>query len=297
MRTDGRKPFFAWPNYKVWLNLRKTTTNLIKQNIVMRVIIEPDYEKLSQWAAEYVINKINAAQPTAEKPFVLGLPTGSSPIGMYKALVKANKEGRVSFKHVLTFNMDEYVGLPVEHPESYHSFMATNLFNHIDCPKENIHILNGNAEDLEAECAHYEQMIAEAGGIDLFIGGIGPDGHIAFNEPGSALTSRTRQKTLTTDTRVANSRFFGGNPENVPATALTVGVGTVMSAKEVLILCNGHNKSRALQAAIEGPVTQMWTISVLQMHQHGIIVCDEAACEDIKHGTYKYFKDIEKNNL
>ena len=114
----------------------------------MRVIIEPDYEKLSNWAAEYVINKINAANPTAEKPFVLGLPTGSSPIGMYKALVKANKEGRVSFKHVLTFNMDEYVGLPESHPESYHSFMATNLFNHIDCPKENIHILNGNAEDL-----------------------------------------------------------------------------------------------------------------------------------------------------
>ncbi len=162
---------------------------------------------------------------------------------------------------------------------------------------ENIHILNGNAEDLAAECAHYEKMIEEAGGIDLFIGGIGPDGHIAFNEPGSSLTSRTRQKTLTTDTRVANSRFFGGNPDNVPATALTVGVGTVMSAKEVLILCNGHNKSRALQAAIEGPVTQMWTISVLQMHQHGIIVCDEAACEDIKHGTYKYFKDIEKDNI
>ncbi|MFW5546457.1 MAG: glucosamine-6-phosphate deaminase [Bacteroidales bacterium] len=263
----------------------------------MRVIIEPDYEKLSQWAADYVVNKINAAKPTAEKPFVLGLPTGSSPIGMYKALVKANKEGRVSFKHVLTFNMDEYVNLPEEHPESYHSFMATNLFNHIDCPKENIHILNGNAEDLEAECAHYEQMIVEAGGIGLFIGGIGPDGHIAFNEPGSSLTSRTRQKTLTTDTRVANSRFFGGNPENVPAHALTVGVGTVMSAKEVLILCNGHNKARALQAAVEGPVTQMWTISALQMHQHGIIVCDEAACEEIKHGTYKYFKDIEKDSL
>ena len=250
-----------------------------------------------QWAADYVVDRINKANPTAEKPFVLGLPTGSSPIGMYKALVKANQEGRVSFKHVLTFNMDEYVGLPESHPESYHSFMATNLFNHIDCPKENIHILNGNAEDLEAECAHYEQMIEEAGGIDLFIGGIGPDGHIAFNEPGSSLTSRTRQKTLTTDTRVANSRFFGGKPENVPATALTVGVGTVMAAREVLILCNGHNKARALQAAIEGPVTQMWTISVLQMHQHGIIVCDEAACESITHGTYKYFKDIEKDNL
>ena len=137
----------------------------------------------------------------------------------------------------------------------------------------------------------------EAGGIDLFIGGIGPDGHIAFNEPGSSLTSRTRQKTLTTDTRVANSRFFGGKPEDVPAHALTVGVGTVMAAKEVLILCNGHNKARALQAAVEGPVTQMWTISALQLHQHGIIVCDEAACEEIKHGTYKYFKDIEKDQL
>ncbi|MBQ7489705.1 MAG: glucosamine-6-phosphate deaminase, partial [Bacteroidales bacterium] len=204
----------------------------------MRVIIEPDYARLSKWAADYVVNKINAANPTAEKPFVLGLPTGSSPIGMYKELVKANKEGRVTFKHVLTFNMDEYVGLPEEHPESYHSFMATNLFNHIDCPKENIHILNGNAPDLEAECEHYEKMIEEAGGIDLFIGGIGPDGHIAFNEPGSSLTSRTRQKTLTTDTRIANSRFFGGDPNNVPAHALTVGVGTVMDAKEVLILCN-----------------------------------------------------------
>ena len=263
----------------------------------MRVIIEPTYEKLSQWAADYVVNKINAANPTPEKPFVLGLPTGSSPIGMYKALVAACKEGRVSFKNVVTFNMDEYVGLPEEHPESYHSFMATNLFNHIDCPKENVHILNGNAEDLEAECANYEKMIAEAGGIALFIGGIGPDGHVAFPEPGSSLSGRTRIKTLTPDTRVANSRFFGGNPDNVPATALTVGPGTVMAAKEVLILCNGHNKARALQAAIEGPVTQMWTISVLQMHQHGIIVCDEAACESITHGTYKYFKDIEKDNL
>ena len=187
----------------------------------MRVIIEPDYDKLSQWAADYVVNKINAAHPTAEKPFVLGLPTGSSPIGMYRAIVQAHKAGRVSFKHVVTFNMDEYVGLPEEHPESYHSFMATNLFNHIDCPKENIHILNGNAKDLAAECAHYEEMIREFGGIDLFLGGIGPDGHIAFNEPFSSLTSRTRQKTLTTDTRIANSRFFGGDPEAVPATALT----------------------------------------------------------------------------
>ena len=263
----------------------------------MRVIIEPNYDLMSQWAANHVIERINAAQPTAEKPFVLGLPTGSSPIGMYRALVKACQEGKVSFKNVVTFNMDEYVGLPVDHPESYHSFMFTNLFNHIDCPKENIHILNGNAPDLEAECAAYEKEIEKYGGIDLFLGGIGPDGHIAFNEPGSSLKSRTRMKTLTTDTRIANSRFFGGKPENVPAHALTVGVGTVMDAREVMILVNGHAKARAMQAAVEGAINHMWTISALQMHEHGIIVSDEEAADELKVSTYKYFKDIESDNL
>lgn len=263
----------------------------------MRLIIETDYERLSQWAARYVVERINAFQPTEERPFVLGLPTGSSPEGMYAELVKANKEGRVSFRHVVTFNMDEYVGLSEEHPESYHSFMRRNLFDHIDILPENIHILNGNAADLAAECARYEQMIREAGGIDLFIGGIGPDGHIAFNEPGSSLTSRTRQKTLTTDTIIANSRFFDNDVAKVPHYALTVGVGTVMDAREVMILVNGHHKARALQAAVEGPVTQWWTISALQMHQHGVIVADEAACDELKVGTYRYFKDIEKDNL
>lgn len=263
----------------------------------MRVIIESDYQKMSQWAAEHVIQRINEFKPTAEKPFVLGLPTGSSPEGMYACLVKANKEGRVSFKNVLTFNMDEYVGLAEDHPESYHSFMARNLFDHIDCPKENIHILNGNADDLEAECRHYEEMIAEAGGIDLFIGGIGPDGHIAFNEPYSSLASRTRVKTLTTDTIIANSRFFEGDVNKVPKLALTVGVATVMDAREVMILVNGHHKARAMKAAVEGPLTQEWTISALQTHRHGIIVCDEAATDELKVGTYKYFKDIEKDNL
>src|SRR3712207_482275 len=204
---------------------RKILTSLKE---TMRVIIEKDYEQLSKWAAEHVIKRINEFNPTPDRKFVLGLPTGSSPEGMYKALVAAYKEGRVSFKHVVTFNMDEYVGLPEQHPESYHSFMARNLFDHIDIEKENIHILNGNATALVAECEHYEQMIAEAGGIDLFVGGIGPDGHIAFNEPGSSLTSRTREKTLTTDTIIANSRFFGGDEAQVPRSALTVGVGTVM---------------------------------------------------------------------
>ena len=260
----------------------------------MRLIIEKDDQMMSEWAAEHVIKRINDAKPTPEKPFVLGLPTGSSLEGMYACLVKACKEGRVSFKNVITFNMDEYVGLPEEHPESYHSFMARNLFDHIDIKKENVHILNGNAADLEKECEHYEQMILDAGGIDLFIGGIGPDGHIAFNEPCSSLSSRTRQKTLTTDTIIANCRFFDNDVNKVPKSALTVGVGTVMDAKEVMILVNGHHKARALQAAVEGPVTHYWTISALQTHRHGIIVCDEAATDELKVGTYKYFKDIEK---
>ena len=263
----------------------------------MRVIIEPSYDLMSQWAANRVIGKINAAKPTADHPFVLGLPTGSSPLGMYKALIKANEEGVVSFKNVVTFNMDEYVGLPVSHPESYHSFMFNNFFNHIDIKKENIHILNGNAEDLQKECENYEKEILKFGGIDLFVGGIGPDGHIAFNEPGSSLTSRTRMKTLTSDTRIANSRFFGGDPNNVPQFALTVGVGTVMDAREVMILVNGHAKTRALQAVIEGSVSHMWTVSALQMHQHGIIVCDEDACDELKVATFKYFKEKEQNNI
>ena len=263
----------------------------------MRLIIEPTYDQLSRWAAEHVIEKIKSFNPTPEHKFVLGLPTGSSPIGMYRYLSEACKQGRVSFQNVITFNMDEYVGLPEEHPESYHSFMHKHLFQYIDCPKENIHILNGNAKALDAECRHYEQMIADAGGIDLFIGGIGPDGHIAFNEPGSSLSSRTRVKTLTTDTIVANSRFFDNDVAKVPKHALTVGVGTVMAAREVMIIVNGHNKTRALQAAVEGPVTQMWTISALQLHEHGIIVCDEAATDELRVGTYKYFMDIEKDNL
>lgn len=262
----------------------------------MRVIIKEDYAKLSEWAANYVVNRINAANPTPEKPFKLGCPTGSSPLGLYKAMIELYKAGKVSFQNVVTFNMDEYVGLPEEHPESYHSFMWNNFFSHIDIKKENVHILNGNAADLEAECAQYEQAIINAGGIDLFMGGIGPDGHIAFNEPFSSLSSRTRMKSLTTDTIIANSRFFDNDVNKVPKTALTVGVGTVLDAKEVLIVVNGHNKARALQAAVEGPVTQAWTISALQTHKHAIIVCDEAACEEIKLGTYRYFKDIEKGN-
>ena len=263
----------------------------------MRLVIQPNYDLLSEWAANYVAKRINEFAPKEGTPFVLGLPTGSSPLGMYRNLIKLHKEGKVSFRNVVTFNMDEYVGIPEDHAESYHTFMWKNFFSHIDIRPENVNILNGNAEDLEAECAAYEAAIEAAGGIDLFMGGIGPDGHLAFNEPFSSLTSRTRIKSLTTDTIIANSRFFDNDVNKVPKTALTVGIGTVMDAKEVLIVCNGHNKARALQHAIEAGVSQEWTISALQMHPHAIIVCDEAATAELKHGTYLYFKDIEKDNL
>ena len=160
-----------------------------------------------------------------------------------------------------------------------------------------MNILNGNAPDLEAECADYERRIEAAGGIDLFMGGVGPDGHIAFNEPGSSLTSLTRMKTLTQDTIIANSRFFDNDVNLVPKTALTVGVGTVMNARSVMIIVNGYKKARALQQAVEGGVSQMCTLSALQMHRHAIIVADEDATMELKVGTYRYFKDIERDNL
>lgn len=259
----------------------------------MRLVIKQDVAALSTWAAEYIVDRINQAAPTKEKPYVLGLPTGSSPLGVYAKLVEMHKAGKVSFKHVVTFNMDEYIGIAKEHPQSYYTFMWENFFNHIDIVCENVHILNGNASDLDLECANYEEAILNAGGIDLFMGGIGPDGHIAFNEPGSSLTSRTRIKTLTMDTVLANSRFFDNDINKVPRHALTVGVGTVCDAKEVLILVNGHNKAQALYHAVEAPITQMWTISALQMHRKAIIVCDEAATDELKVGTYNYFKEIE----
>ncbi len=263
----------------------------------MRLIIQSDSAGVAQWSAAYIVRKIKEHQSATKRPFVLGLPTGSTPLGTYKELIRYCAEGVVSFANVITFNMDEYVGIPKEHPESYHSFMWNNFFSHIDIRPENVNILNGNAPDLKAECASYEARIEAAGGIDLFMGGIGPDGHLAFNEPFSSLTSRTRIKTLTRDTLIANSRFFGGDISQVPKTALTVGVGTVMGAREVLILANGHNKARALAKGVEGSYNHQWTISAIQVHPAGIIVCDEEATDELKVGTYKYFKDIESGNL
>ena len=259
----------------------------------MRVVIQENYEKMSKWAADYIAAKIRNHKE--DRPFVLGLPTGSSPLGGYAELVRQCKAGELSFKNVVTFNMDEYVGLPHEHDQSYWYFMHDNFFDHIDIPAENINILNGMAEDLQAECDAYEKKIASYGGIDLFMGGIGVDGHLAFNEPFTSLTSRTGLRTLTTDTRIVNSRFFDNDPEKVPAYALSVGIGTVTDAKEVIILINGHNKARALAKSVEGNVSQKWTCSALQMHPAAIIACDESACDELTVGAYKYFLDVEKN--
>ena len=221
---------------------------------------------MCKWAADYIAARIKTHRE--DRPFVLGLPTGSSPIGVYQELVRQNRAGELSFANVVTFNMDEYLGLPQEHDQSYWYFMHNNFFNHLtDMKPENINILNGMTDDPEGECARYEAKIA----------------------------SRTGGRDLTTDTRIVNSRFFGNDPGKVPAQALSVGVGTVTDSKEVLILINGHNKARALAATVEGGVSQKWTCSTLQMHNGAIIACDEAACGELTVDTYKYFLDIEKN--
>jgi glucosamine-6-phosphate deaminase len=260
----------------------------------MKIIIRQDYELLSKWVADYVVERINTFNPTNKRPFVLGLPTGSSPLGTYRNLINAYKKKKVSFKNVITFNMDEYVGLKPDHPESYHFFMWQNFFKHIDIPKQNVNILNGLVKNLEKECENYEKKINKYGGIELFLGGIGPDGHVAFNEPGSSLSSRTRIKTLNLNTIKANSRFFDNDINKVPKMALTVGVGTVMDAREVVVIINGYHKARALRQVVEEGVNHMWTVSMLQMHRKAVIVCDEEATMELKVETVKYFKEIEQ---
>ncbi|WP_028864091.1 glucosamine-6-phosphate deaminase [Psychromonas aquimarina] len=263
----------------------------------MRLIPLENASKVGLWSARYIINAINKFAPTAERPFVLGLPTGGTPLATYKRLIELYNAGEVSFKHVVTFNMDEYVGIEPTHPESYHSFMHNNFFSHIDIQAENINLLDGLADDLEAECQRYEDKIKSYGKIDLFMGGIGLDGHIAFNEPASSLASRTRIKTLTPDTRIANSRFFGNDINQVPKLALTIGVGTLLDAAEILILVTGHNKAQALEAAVEGSVNHLWTVSALQLHPKAIIACDADSTMELKVKTLKYFTELEAENI
>ena len=263
----------------------------------MRLIIANTPAQVAQWSARYIVEQIELKQKYTTSPFVLGLPAGSTPLETYKELIRLHEAGKVSFANVITINMDEYAGLPKDHPQSYRSFMWNNFFSRVDVKPENVHLLDGMAADPAKECADYEALIADAGGIDLFLGGVGEDGHIAFNEPFSSLASRTRVKTLTHETIAANARFFGGDESLVPRTALTVGVGTVLSARKVLILATGRRKARAVRHAVEGSYNHKWTISALQTHPSGIIVCDDAAAEELRVGTYRYFKQIEKGNL
>ncbi len=262
----------------------------------MHLIIHPSAEGVADWAARYIQHRIEQIAPTADRPFVLGLPTGSTPIKLYSRLVNLYQQGNISFKHVVTFNMDEYMGLADGHPQSYHTYMFNNLFNHIDIPKEQVFILNGNAANVEQECQQYEDSIRAFGGVDLFIGGVGEDGHIAFNEPGASLASRTRRKPLTHRTRTANARFFDHDIEQVPNYALTVGLATVMDASEVMILVQGVHKGVALQHAIEGGINHLWPISTLQLHPRSFVVCDEDATMELKVKTVRYFTELEQNS-
>jgi glucosamine-6-phosphate deaminase len=245
----------------------------------MRLLVHSDSEKASVWTASYIAEKINAKK---NESFVLGLPTGSSPLLIYRELIKIHKDGKLSFKNVSTFNMDEYLGLPANHPQSYRYFMMENFFNHIDIDLKNAHFLDGMTDNYEKECSMYEEAITAKGGIDLFLGGMGSNGHIAFNEPGSSFTLRTRFITLSDKTIKDNSRFFDNDPSKVPSTALTVGIATVMDAREVVIIVTGKNKAHTLKSVVEGEITESLPLSCLQKHPNSIIVCDKDAVEELK---------------
>ncbi len=241
----------------------------------MEIIVKDTVEEMSKAAARMVARAINA-KPNA----VLGLATGSTPLGLYQELVRMHKEEGLDFGQVTTFNLDEYVGLPNKHPQSYHYFMHENLFKHVNIPKQNIHIPSGTTDNYEAFCAWYERRIVECGGIDLQILGIGGDGHIAFNEPTSSLGSRTRIKTLARQTIDDNARFFD-TPEEVPIYAITMGVGTILEARKIILLANGKSKAGAIIAAIEGPVTSQITASALQLHRDVMYILEREAASEL----------------
>ncbi len=252
----------------------------------MQVIIKPDYDEMSKEAAK-IVAEVVKNKPNA----VLGLATGSTPIGLYKELIKMHKEG-LDFSKCTTFNLDEYCGLSHEHDQSYYYFMHENLFNHINIPEEKIHVPSGDMSNHETFCAWYEDEIDKAGGIDIQVLGIGSDGHIAFNEPGSSLGSRTRIKTLTQQTIDDNARFFD-KAEDVPRYAITMGVGTILEARKCLMLINGKKKAGIAKDAIEGPVSQMVTATALQMHPDAIAILDEDAGSELE--LKDYYKWVYDN--
>jgi glucosamine-6-phosphate deaminase len=247
----------------------------------MEIIIQPTPEAASSIAAR-LIAKLIRSKPDC----VLGLATGSTPIATYNELIRLHREEELDFSNVTTFNLDEYVSLPPEHPQSYHAFMQEHLFRHLNIAPKRIHIPNGMAKDIPGECARYEYAIRAAGGIDLQLLGIGSDGHIGFNEPTSSLASRTRIKTLTERTREDNARFFDGDLAKVPMHCITMGVGTIMECHQVLILAFGAKKAQAIAEAVEGPITSMNPASILQMHAVAKVLMDEPAAGSLKKREY-----------
>ncbi|MBP5215423.1 MAG: glucosamine-6-phosphate deaminase [Alphaproteobacteria bacterium] len=262
----------------------------------MRVHIKKDYDELSRWAANYVVYRINKHRPSPRRPFVLSSPSGSTPLGMYKYLAQAYKEKKVSFENVVFFGTGEYVGMGAGDEHGFQYFLWDKFLKFVNIKKEHVYFLNGLTTDLEKECHNYEKNIQKYGGINLFIGGVGIDGHIAFNEPYSSLVSRTRAKTLTPSTLKANSKFFDNDVSKVPPVVLTIGIATMMDAEEIMIMANGEQKAEAVKQAIEGPVTHVWPISVLQQHPHASIICDDSATTELSKETIEYFKGLEKNN-
>lgn len=261
----------------------------------MRIIIEDDYNTICDWVTQYLTQKIKNFSPTKENPFILGLPTGSTPIGVYERLIQLYRNEKISFRNVVTFNMDEYVGLAATNENSYHYFMHHHFFDHIDIPVENINLLDGMAENLEQECINYEKKIKQYGKINFFLCGIGTDGHIAFNEPGSSLQSRTRVKTLCEDTIHSNKIHFDSRTSDIPRVALTVGIGTIMDAEEVLLMASGTNKAWAIQQCIEGSISNICTSSVFQMHPKATIICDDEATNELRVKHVKYYKGLQKH--
>lgn len=257
----------------------------------MRVIIEPNAESVGRRAAQFV-EAIVRRRPTC----VLGLATGSTPLGLYGELIRLHREAGLDFSRVVSFNLDEYAGLGPNHPQSYRYFMQQNLFNHINIDPRNTHVPDGRALDFEAACSQYEKAIVEEGGIDLQVLGIGVDGHIAFNEPGSSLGSRTRLKTLTPETVRDNARFFGGEAE-VPKLAITMGVGTILESKRCMLLACGQSKAQAIRDTIEGPVTAQVTASALQLHREVIAIVDEDAASLLARRDYYRLMEAAQSRL
>ncbi|BAU40596.1 glucosamine-6-phosphate deaminase [Leptolyngbya sp. O-77] len=253
----------------------------------MRLILCPTAVEVAEWAAQYILRRIADFAPTGDRPFVLGLPAGSTPLKLYARLIELYQQGKISFQHVVTFNMDEYVGLPQNHPQSYCVYMRQNLLNHIDIPAQNVHILDGNAPDLAAECAAYEDKIKSFGGVNLFIGGVGEDGHIAFNEPGTSLALSNAPASPERSHAPGQRPLFLTTPARCPPHALTVGVGTILDAQEVMILAQGAAKAQAVHHAVEGCINHLWTISALQLHPNALIVCDEDATLELKVKTVR----------